>query len=1021
MPKNNRKKHAGDEVEGGLGCTEAGCSKRYNHVSSWGRHLAADHGFTPAQSLGMVVAVRRDVLGPLGERFDTPRLCPVCKTAFSVKEGLMGHLRDKHGKTDEEVNQALLCETVTSDRYHTPVSCPRCDGAKTWPRKSHLAKHLLKMHGMTSEHAQLVAADPTLDGAAGSQSVAMGASAAMNHSTDIPSVAEDMDAEMNYSADSQSVAEDIDAEMNHSADSQSVAEDIDAEMNHSADSQSVAEDMDGAMNHSTDSQSVAEDMVADMDEVDGVDEPNEIIYLNKTNIMCLLCPSGSTTRVRQLKSRNTLLHLINVHGKSESEATGIIARLKSVPVVSADMPSESAALPGIDSGSLNVSSVNVSAENVSAENVSAENVSAVNVSAVNVSAVNVSAAPDMDDDDVDVAAVSGPNLNAKVNKKKRARQPTAGAMPTVPCPLCKVELKSKFVVKRHMKLKHKLSKEAIDQYQIATTTRRCEHCGRNLKNVYAHDCKQKPKEVVPQRVAEGCEPGGKRFHPGFAKFLQSQVAATTARQYVGKGRDLGKFWEDTIDYFRIDQLMEPLHHNVLFPSLASYLNQSETVGDGNVAIKTYKYLVDYSIEVFNIRYTADPNFEMNAKNDWKRNTKSNKDDYDRRHKGLINAAKQQTAENAAAAQEKGVLEFNPVRLAAVTIHILQHELVKVMLTDLANDNEEDLKMKYTESELRYCLMGQLVASTGKRSDAIANMKVGALQRAKVTPNGCWVVTVKEHKTFVAYGPSLVTFMTELLFQATTGYMHAYRDPSMEDEYLFANLNKKPTQMRQSIQWMKEKLIEGFCTEEEVRSLSAKAFRKAFSNWGRDHHDMDVRENVCEVQDHSQSVMQTNYAVASCEKASYVTKAIIDLIGSQAYRNRSTEQPGGDAVAVADAVVDPVADAIADAFGVDDAVAVAEQPGGEVVASTSGARTLAPPEKRSGRRGPAFSDAEREVLKTAFFVNGKQPTGITNAAVDLAKKNYPEFAALYDKIYKDKNKNPREVIMTIRKSIIKKKK
>ena len=132
----------------------------------------------------------------------------------------------------------------------------------------------------------------------------------------------------------------------------------------------------------------------------------------------------------------------------------------------------------------------------------------------------------------DIAAVSGPNHNAKVNKKKRARQPTAGVMPTFPCPLCKVELKSKFVVKRHMKLKHKLSKKSIDQYQIATTTRRCEHCGRDLKNIY-----------------------------------------------------------------------------------------------------------------------------------------------DRRHKGLINAAKQQTAENAAAAQEKGVLEFNPVRLAAVTIHILEHELV----------------------------------------------------------------------------------------------------------------------------------------------------------------------------------------------------------------------------------------------------------------------------------------------------------------------------------------------------------
>jgi DNA gyrase/topoisomerase IV subunit B len=302
-------------------------------------------------------------------------------------------------------------------------------------------------------------------------------------------------------------------------------------------------------------------------------------------------------------------------------------------------------------------------------------------------------------------------------------------------------------------------------------------------------------------------------------------------------------------------------------------------------------LVD-SIEVFNIRYTTDPNFDMNAKNDWKINTKSNKDGYDRRHKGLINAAKQQTAENAAAAQEKGVLEFNPVRLAAVTIHILEHKLVRVMLTDLANYDEEELKIKYNESELRYCLMGQLVASTGKRSDAIANMKVGALQRGKLMPNGCWVVTVKEHKTFVSYGPSLVTFETTLLFQAAMVYMHAYRDPSMEDDYLFANLNKKPTQIRQSIQWMKDKLIKGFCNEEELKSLSAKAFRKAFSNWGRDHHDLDVRENVCEVQDHSQNVQQTNYATASCRKASFVTKSIIDFIKSKAYRNGSTDLPGG---------------------------------------------------------------------------------------------------------------------------------
>ena len=133
-----------------------------------------------------------------------------------------------------------------------------------------------------------------------------------------------------------------------------------------------------------------------------------------------------------------------------------------------------------------------------------------------------------------------------------------------------------------------------------------------------------------------------------------------------------------------------------------------------------------------------------------------------------------------------------------------------MLTDLAHDGKEEFKIKYNESELRYCLMGQLVASTGNRSNAITNMKAGALQRAKLMPNGCWVVTVKEHKTFVAYGPSLLTFETTLLFEAAMGYMYAYRDPSMEDDYLFAALNKTPIQMQQSIQWMKDKLIEGFC-------------------------------------------------------------------------------------------------------------------------------------------------------------------------------------------------------------------
>ena len=82
---------------------------------------------------------------------------------------------------------------------------------------------------------------------------------ARNHSAGIPLVS--------VAASSQSVAEDMDAEMNHSADISSVSV--------AASSQSVAENMDAEMNHSD-------------------EEPTEIIYVNKTDVLCLLCPVGKT-------------------------------------------------------------------------------------------------------------------------------------------------------------------------------------------------------------------------------------------------------------------------------------------------------------------------------------------------------------------------------------------------------------------------------------------------------------------------------------------------------------------------------------------------------------------------------------------------------------------------------------------------------------------------------------------------------------------------------------------------------
>ena len=69
--------------------------------------------------------------------------------------------------------------------------------------------------------------------------------------------------------------------------------------------------------------------------------------------------------------------------------------------------------------------------------------------------------------------------------------------------------------------------------------------------------------------------------------------------------------------------------------------------------------------------------------------------------------------------------------------MLSHADVLERLTALQGNTAEEIKSKYSEAELRYCLMTQLVATTGKRSDAIVNMKIGPLQKVRKTADDCW--------------------------------------------------------------------------------------------------------------------------------------------------------------------------------------------------------------------------------------------------------------------------------------------
>ena len=84
------------------------------------------------------------------------------------------------------------------------------------------------------------------------------------------------------------------------------------------------------------------------------------------------------------------------------------------------------------------------------------------------------------------------------------------------------------------------------------------------------------------------------------------------------------------------------------------------------------------------------------------------------------------------------------------------------------------KYMYTESKVRYTLMFLLVVTTGKRGDAVKDLKLDEMMGAKKAKNGLMGAFSKEHKTALYYGPALVTFYTEELYLATVGYITAFR-------------------------------------------------------------------------------------------------------------------------------------------------------------------------------------------------------------------------------------------------------
>ena len=130
----------------------------------------------------------------------------------------------------------------------------------------------------------------------------------------------------------------------------------------------------------------------------------------------------------------------------------------------------------------------------------------------------------------------------------------------------------------------------------------CRHCNKAFGNVWKHEktCRRKPKTASRPTDPEPLQPGA--YLAKFKAYLVSQVGTRTARQWCNKSDVIFDHWTGAIDDFDAEKLLQPLHHSVLFPSLKSYIDSSEVVGDKLVAIKVYKYLAEFTINTFEERY-----------------------------------------------------------------------------------------------------------------------------------------------------------------------------------------------------------------------------------------------------------------------------------------------------------------------------------------------------------------------------------------------------------------------------------
>ena len=457
-----------------------------------------------------------------------------------------------------------------------------------------------------------------------------------------------------------------------------------------------------------------------------------------------------------------------------------------------------------------------------------------------------------------------------------------------PCPIspCKATFTRKKSCLTHLTEIHRLDQSVVDSYKplLPTVRGECLQCHqwfasnrlsthrKHCKPVVADSGATAELEEVPRAFATK----GKLFFPKFNEFVRNCVGlkSGTARQYISCAEQISAHWEAVKPGFKIDALLfaGEKDSNVVFPSLRSLLNLPIKDSRKLKCINVYKHMGQFFNEEFENRYGA-------TSNSTRMDITLKINQFDKDLKRLNASCKAAAAGNAAkATKSKTDLTYNPDRMKQVVSTILRLPILTQIKYDLINRRSDEIKAKYTESELRYGLSAEVLLTTGgKRPSTVANIRNCELLEAELLEDGTRDVSVRNHKT-AAGGPSHLSFYRENLYEACLRYQKLFKHPEEPDRLLFSTEGgKKPgvMEMKHSVGWLKRQIPEGILTEEEKKTFTAKSMRKAFSNWGRMHPEAAVVKATLETQDHSKRVDELFYKVASGSRVAYANQRIMD--------------------------------------------------------------------------------------------------------------------------------------------------